>query len=190
MDIPVGISSLGTPIMSNIIFTAPLKEYRVNESAFENNERLVINDVIVTIELQKNIVKTQLVQPQGYASNPKQPGLSSNKGFVGTVKEYVSLGDYSIKLQGWITSEDMNVFPTEKLENLLEYLTYPGAINMYGKFIDHFDLHQVVVTDYAISEERGFSSQVPFRCSLISDDYLTVKYEPSKSSTYRSYENP
>lgn len=190
MDIPVGISSLGTPIMSNVIFTAPLKEYRVDESAFENNERIVVNDVIVSVNLPKNIVKTQLVQPQGYSNSPNQEGLSANRGFRGTVKEYISKGDYSIKLQGWITSEDMNVFPTEKLANLREYLEYPGAINMYGKFIDNFDLYQVVVVDYLISEERGFSSQVPFTCNLLSDDYITVKYDPAKSGTYRPYENP
>lgn len=191
-DVPEGISPLGTHIMSNVRFVAPPKEYRIGKSdAFENNERLVINDVILSVSQSKTIVKTQLVQPQGYASNPAQGAQDSrNVGYIGTVKEYISQGDFSIRMQGWITSEEIDIFPIEKLTNLLEYLNYPGAFNMYGKYVDAFDLNQVVVKDYNVSEERGFSSQVPFTCNLLSDSYLTVKYEPAQTGVYVPFTEP
>jgi len=184
MDQPIKQSYLRTPIMSNVVFTAPDPDYILPGFDFEQNERLELNDVLVTIQQSKNIVKTSLVRPQGFTDqSTQQVSSQKNWGYAGTIKEYISMGDYQIRLQGFLVGQEINVFPFELLEKLTEYLEYPGNFQISGKFVNNFDFVQVIVNDYNIAEQRGSSNQLPFVINLLSDDYLEVKYQPVQSGT-------
>ena len=180
---PVGRTFLNTPINSNVIFTSPPQDYLLPGFDFNGNETFTIDDVLVTVTQSKNIVKTGLVRPQGYTDQSSQQSSSQrNWGYSGTVKEYISKGDYQIRLQGVLTGGDINIYPAQTLEQLTEYLEYPGSFAIAGKFVNFFDFVQVVVNDYNFAEQRGYETQIPFTINLLSDDYIEVKYEPVQSS--------
>jgi hypothetical protein len=175
------LTYLGTPISRNVNFLEPEANYILDNYTFESR-KVTLNDVLVSINQPKNIVKTNLVRPQGFNNDvpQQQEGLQRDFGYAGTVKEYISRGDYTIRLQGWLVGEEIDVFPVDKLRQLMEYLEYPGAFGISGEFINEFDFDQVVVNDYNITEQRGFSNQLPFTINLLSDDFITVKYETAK----------
>lgn len=174
------LTYLGTPVPRNINFLEPEANYILDNYTFTTRSTN-LTDVLVSIDQPKNIVKTNLVRPQGYNTSApqQQEGLQRDFGYAGTVKEYISRGDYTIRLQGFLVGEEINVFPVDKLRSLMEYLEYPGAFGISGEFINEFDFDQVVVSAYNISEQRGFSNQIPFTITLLSDDYITVRYEPA-----------
>jgi len=182
---PVGYSYLNTPINSSVIFSAPQPDYLLPGYDFADNGFIILNDVLVTVRQSKNIVKTQLVRPQGTTSSPSDSyRFEKNFGYAGTVKEYISLGDYQIDLRGYLTAEEIDDYPQEKLERLREYLSYPGSFRISGKFINLFDFTEVIVLVAALSEAEGFSTQIPFTISLLSDNFLEVKYTPAETSGY------
>ncbi len=175
-------SYLGTPIVSNVVFSVLNQDYLTPGYDFEDNKRLELNDMLVTVSQSKNIVKTQLVRPQGYTDQTTQAESSQrNWGYVGTVKEYISMGDYNIRLQGYIVGEEINVYPKDLHEKLVYYLEYPGSFMISGKFLRYYDFTQVIVSNYNFSEQRGYSNQTPVVINLLSDDYVEVKYDPSQS---------
>jgi len=175
------LTYLGTPIARNINFLEPEANFILANYTFESRN-VTLNDVLVSINQPKSIVKTNLVRPQGFNSDvpQQQEGLQRDFGYAGTVKEFISRGDYTIRLQGWLVGEEIDVFPVDKLRQLMEYLEYPGAFGISGEFINEFDFDQVVVASYNISEQRGYSNQLPFTIELLSDDYLAVKYNTPK----------
>jgi len=182
MDEPIRKSYLGTPIMTNVIFSAPPKEYNLPNLIVEGNDELELTNFIATVSQSKKIVTTPLVRPQNYTDTPSNNTLKRGQFFSGTVKEYISMGDYAIDLQGWIVGEENGVFPGNRLRDLIEYLEYPGSFKIDGQFVKHFNsFRYVVVKDYTISQQRGFYNQVPVRIKLLSDDFIDVKYEPEES---------
>ena len=140
-------SYLGTPIVSNVVFTQPSQDYLLPGYDFASNERLELNDVLVVVSQAKNIVKTQLVRHQGFSDQTQQAvSTQRNWGYVGTVKEYISLGDYNIRLQGFIVGQEIGVYPAELHERLIYYLEYPGNFMISGKFLNFFDFSQVILS--------------------------------------------
>ncbi len=82
-DQPVAISLLGTNVYSNLIFDAGSYE---KDGKTTNFNSIQLDTVLINISQSKNIVTTAL------------------QGRNGTVKEYISDGDYVIQVSGMITS--------------------------------------------------------------------------------------
>jgi len=184
MDQPVRKSYLGTPIMSNVRFTAPQADFLVPgfENWFSNYPRIELNDVMCEVRQSKQIVKTELVKPQGYPSSDRNsPSDRRTLSFEGTVKEYISMGDYMITLRGKMVSEE-DMAPSDKLVLLLKYLEYPGSFQISGKFFNPFDFSQVVVDNFRIDETR-FLNEYTFVIQLMSDNYVSIKYESVQEGT-------
>ena len=184
MDQPIRKSYLGTPIMTNVIFRLPPREYRLPNLISEDNKEIELIDFIAVVSQSKNIVTTPLVRPQGYTDVPTDNTLKRGQFFSGTVKEYISMGDYEIDLQGYLVGQENGQFPEKELSNLIEYLEYPGAFPISGQFLVFFDsFDQVVVKNYTISQQRGMFNMIPIRIQLLSDDFIDTKYEPEQSGT-------
>ena len=184
MDQPIKSSYLGTPIYTNVIFRLPPREYRIPNLISEDNPQVELTNFIATVSQSKKIVTTSLVRPQSYTDTPQDNTLKRGQFFSGTVKEYISMGDYSIDLQGWLVGEENMTFPGRQLSALLEYLEYPGSIPISGQFLNFFEsFDQVVVKDYNVAQQRGTFNQIPIRIRLLSDDFIDTKYEPEESGT-------
>lgn len=126
----------------------------VSESASD----MRITEAICSVSKSKNIVKTALV------------------GMSGTIKEYISDGDYDISISVGIAAvEDgrfVDKYPAEGVQALRELLDKNEALYVDSEFLRLFDVTRIVVTSYSIQQMTDSNRQiVAIRC-VSDDDYV------------------
>lgn len=128
-----------------------------------NGDSLVINDAIVSVSRRKNIVTTQLV------------------GMDGTVKEYIGMSDYDIRImvgiqakKGGILTDD---YPKEGIEELRDYLLVNEAIEVWSTFLDIFGIRKMVITDFGCTQATDSNYQELSICALSDNDYNVYSTE-------------
>lgn len=150
-----GNGDLGLPIMSYFEFIAGAYTPAQGGEPV-NYDGVKLTNVLVTITQTKNIVTTAI------------------NGRNGTVKEYVSDGDYVIQLTGSVVSPD-NVYPTAAVRALRELMSVPAALEFSCPFLEQFDITNVVVTDFDFSETAGTRNMQAFTISLLSDEIIELE---------------
>lgn len=128
--------------------------------ADRKGNRKVINDVVAKVTQTKNIVKTALA------------------GGKGTVKEYISDGDYEIELQVGIAATDGGVivdeYPEQGMRELMYFLTLSERIEVRSVFLDLFDITGMVVTEYKLTQNTQSNYQSLEIKALSDEDYNVV----------------
>jgi len=160
-------SYLGTPVHTQIQIQGG--QFFELEDIEGNNpieyEGIVMQTALVDVSMSKNIVKTAI------------------QGRDGTVKEYVSLGDYLITIQGNIigitegnTVEDIgNVYPAIDTERLIQICQIPDAIEVTSEFLQLFGISQMVISDFKFAELQGFRNMQPFQITALSDTPINLE---------------
>lgn len=148
-DVPIGRSLLGTPIYTRVVLKETFDTTINNDIAGPGYIKL--DNAIVTVTQSKNIIKTAV------------------QGRNGTIKEYISDGDYTIKIDTVITSPYPLVFPTEELNYLNELLQIQNEIVIDSDFINLFNISYCVVESYDFNQVEGSRNKVNFTMTLISD---------------------
>lgn len=122
-----------------------------------DGEILVINDATVSISRAKNIVKTALV------------------GLDGTIKEYISNGDYDIQINVGIIAVENGVivdeYPEEGVRTVRKFLEINEAVEIQSIFFDIFDISRVVITNLSIKQETASNRQTIEIKALSDEDY-------------------
>lgn len=123
---------------------------------------LMINDVAMSVSLQKNIVKTALI------------------GRAGTVKEYVSDGDYQIAMAvGLVAINDrgeiIDQYPEKAVEQLREILERPEALEVSSGFLNLFGINSIVVSSFTI-KQMTYSNRQLVEIAGLSDDGYYITY--------------
>jgi hypothetical protein len=134
------LSLLGTPVFSDLW----LKE---NDS----DAGLRIDTVLFDVNQTRNIVTTAI------------------QGRNGTVKEYVSDGDYQITVRGFLVENSPYDYPAEQVRELLRLCRVQAAIQAVSPFLQLFQVYDVVITDYRLPQLEGFQNMQPFELVCISD---------------------
>lgn len=112
----------------------------------------IFETALISISQTKNIVRTSIA------------------GNDGTVKEYMSEGDYSISLNGVIAGDVANQRPdTIKLQTLLNYLRAPLAIPITCNFLNEFGITDIVVESYNAGQREGSRNIIDVSIQMISD---------------------
>lgn len=143
-----GKSYLGTPVYSYIEF--PEGSYETLQGERVDYDGVRINEVLLEISMTRNIVTTAI------------------QGRNGTIKEYVSDGDYQISITGKLVNEQ-NSFPETSLNALKEICKVPDTLVVNSPFLQYFDITACVVLDYRFTEIEGFRNVVDFQINLLSD---------------------
>lgn len=154
-DRAVGTSMLNTPVFSNLVFPAGSYEDLAGGVIFYQGLR--IDTVLFTVSQQKNIITTAI------------------QGRNGTVKEYISDGDFIITATGVIVNADANAYPEFDVAALVEVLRVPDAVKVTSEFLDHFDITDVVVESYDLPQERGTRNSQLFTIAMLSDTPLELQ---------------
>ncbi len=135
------------------------------ELSLETEEGLKLTTpiAIVSISKTKQIVCTQLV------------------GQAGTVKEYISDGDYEISISIGLqaTDEDgriVDLYPEEALRDLNEIVESDKPITVYSKFFELFDIDRIVIKSYSMEQETHSNIQ-NVGITAISDNEYNVYSE-------------
>ena len=155
-DITPYTSYLGTPVWSPLEFmktsgTSLDNSLGVGEQNGNSQVLLRIDTVLITVNQSRNIVKTPI------------------QGRNGTVKEYISDGDFDIDIKGVIISPYPLVYPREDVRVLIELLGLQKQIPVASDFLQLFDIDSIVIETYSIAEKLGSRNEVPFEIKAISD---------------------
>lgn len=162
---PVSMSDfLGTPIMSNITFgnpgpdpKNPITNYYIDLNGNQiPYEPLTLDLVLLTVSNDKNIIKTVI------------------QGRNGTVKEYISDGDYQIELKGIISNKD-NVYPKETIQKLINILKIPSEIPVISDYLQLFGINYVVIVPSNFPQIEGFRNQQEFTITMLSDEPINLE---------------
>ena len=145
----------GSQVISNLEIE-PFKYEELNGTPVSVLKGLKVDAVIMTVTQTKNIITTPV------------------QGRNGTVKEYISDGDYSIDIEGILASKD-NEYPTEEVKALIRILKAPVPIKMTSKFLSYLGITDVVITNYNLPQQRGFENTQPFNITGISDVPLELQ---------------
>lgn len=160
------VSYLGTPVFTYLEFLAEGIE---EEGATGNNTNSVnpdtalsnlrIDTVLITVEQSRNIVTTPI------------------QGRNGTVKEFISDGDYVINAKGFLVYEDLynpQNSPKELVKLFHRYMKVQQSIKVTSDFLSMFDITDVVVQRYMVEELMGYRNQVAFEVTMLSDVILDL----------------
>lgn len=141
-------SSLGTPVLSNLIIESVT--YTGDDGRERTTPRLQFDTILLTVSQSKNIVKTAI------------------QGVPGTVKEYISLGDFEVTIQGIITAEN-GIYPRAEVSDLQAVLLAPVALPVSSWYLQLWDIDSLVVEKYTVPQEAGGYSSQAFSIDCTSD---------------------
>ncbi len=123
-------------------------------------------ECIISINQEKNIVSTAL------------------QGRDGTIKEYISDGDYAITLDAAVINKDGTMqYPIEDLRKLKKLLKIKDALEIQSDLLEVFGIRSAVVSSYFLTQETHSNRQSiqiqllsdePYEIKLKDKDYVTV----------------
>ena len=152
----LGKSLLGTAVYSNIIF---------EEGNYEDLDGNVINyatgglkieSAIFVVNMQKTIVKTQVLDR------------------AGTVKEHITNGDYSISISGKIVGEN-GQRPDDFIREMRRLGEVPQSLTVASEFLLLFGVKQIVIENMDISQRQGSRNVLDININAVSDIPLEIE---------------
>lgn len=134
------LSYLGTPIFSDLLLKDPNGEFG-----------LYVSTVLFDVSMSKNIIKTSI------------PGRK------GTIKEYISDGDYVINIKGAFVNENSKQYPIDEVTEFIRLVKLPTALEVTSKLLQLYEIYNVVVDSYTLPQKAGFQNVQLFELNVISD---------------------
>ena len=130
-------------------------------------EKVDFQECIITVNQEKNIVTTPM------------------EGRDGTIKEYISDGDYTIAMEAAVCSYIINqkgetdyqtshAYPKEQLEKLIRFLKINDALDVQSDFLTLYGIKNVVVKSYTMVQETHSNRQA-FTIQMLSDTPYEIK---------------
>lgn len=112
-------------------------------------------DAIVSVTKQKIIQTTQVV------------------GMTGTIKEYISSGDYEISMYIGLYSDVAfsDEYPESAVRELVGILESDSEIGVQSAFLDLFDINRIVIKNYYLLQQTDSSRQEVSLSALSDDEY-------------------
>ncbi len=137
---------LGVPVFCDLVLENPQKGTKLN----------IVNPLI-TLNQTRNITKTVV------------------QGRNGTVKEYISDGDYQIDIDGALFTQDGS-YPEEEMKTLVELCKSTVALSVYNYLLGLFEVKSMVITDYTFRQTIMKDMQL-FQIKALSDEpYEIVQF--------------
>lgn len=141
------LSMLGTPVFADLILR--------NKSGVVGLQFLW---VLLEVNMQKLIVKTAV------------------QGRNGTVKEYVSDGDYQVTIRGGLFSPFSYAYPKDDVLTLLQLLQLSEPLDVVSEYLNSlFNISCLVVEDYSFSQKEGVQNVQLFEIKTVSDMPIALK---------------
>ena len=152
-------SKLGTSVFSDLSISKveyldpqnTNKTFRTRGVGDENESNpLRVDTVLFQVNQTKNIITTAI------------------QGRNGTVKEFISDGDYAISIRGVLTGNN-GEYPKEAVSILYQLLKAPTALDVNSWFLSQFGIYQMVVTDYSFPQNEAMLNTQAFEITAISE---------------------
>jgi hypothetical protein len=169
-------SRFGTPVFDSLYIQAPeYYEFNYNEQTkkYQQDERpvslgnnkqdgssqgLFVENVIMDVNLARNIVTTDV---SGYNG--------------GTIKEFISNGDWNITIRGFVSTKNADVYPEEDTRLLQLYSRSPVSLVVTSRFLNtYLDINNIVITSLNLFQQQGLRNIQYFEMSCLSDTPFTI----------------
>ena len=123
-----------------------------NFGTFEKplNKAVYIKECLITIFQEKNIICTPI------------------NGREGTIKEYISDGDFDITLDVGLSNVDFynlenntkhQEYPLEKVDELIKFLKLDDSLKVHNDILKMFGVYDIVVKSYTVPQETHSNRQ-------------------------------
>lgn len=119
------------------------------------------NEPLVTITGKKIIVETPVV------GNKRK----------GTVKEFITTGDYNIKIEGICIDPGKKEYPQAQVESIIALAEKIEALDFTNDIAQLFGINRLVIKDYGIAPMQGqpYSQKYYLSCVSDQDFYANLK---------------
>jgi hypothetical protein len=135
-SLPIGFSQLGTLVIDDIYFPAGFYEtydYDLQAFTLVPYPDFQIQSGIISVSQSKEIVRNKCA------------------GRDGTVQEFMSFGDFEIRVTGKLT-EKFQVFPADQLNAWKQVSKSKSSILVISKFLNlNFDINDVTIETFEVS---------------------------------------
>jgi hypothetical protein len=139
----------GLPIWDTVTLISP--NYTDNKGNNVPSQSLTLDIALIEVNNDRNIVRTAVA------------------GRNGTVKEYMSDGDYEVNIKGMLVSEFSNLPPAELLKAWRFITTCPEAVSIESNFLDYMEIFTIVINRPNIKQIEGARNAVSFELECYSD---------------------
>ena len=139
----------GLPIWDTVTLIS--RNYTDNKGNNVPSQSLTLDIALIEVNNDRNIVRTAVA------------------GRNGTVKEYMSDGDYEVNIKGMLVSEYSNLPPAELLKAWRFITTCPEAVDIESNFLDYMEIYTVVINRPNIKQIEGARNAVSFELDCYSD---------------------
>lgn len=164
----------GQPIFDEFTFLAS----QINPLTYETSVDFGINAIriidnftfetaLIEINQTKNIVKTSI------------------SGLNGTVKEYMSNGDFIINLKGVIVGDIANQRPDRNdLNALVAFLNAPLTIPISCSFCEELKISSVVIESYRLGQREGARNIIDIDINMVSDSTIELSVSAEQKDIF------
>lgn len=135
-----------------------------------DGKEFIFNECIIALNIEKNIVTTAL------------------QGRNGTIKEYISDGDYNISIDAGISTytldykEDFDItYPIDAVAELKKFLSIPEALEVQSDFLEIFGIKSAVVKSFGLQQETH-SNRQSINIQMLSDEPYEIKLKEDSFS--------
>lgn len=102
-------------------------------------------------------------------TNDRNIQTTAVNGRNGTVKEYISDGDYQIKVTGNLINPLANTHPDELVKALHEFCKAQKEIQVTSSLLYYLDITAMVITKYSFKMVPGYRNVIDFELTCLSD---------------------
>lgn len=177
MDEPVGFSSLGTPVFSDLTLLGCQytnekgKVVRLENDRYRSSKTQSVkgNNSGIGVGFYMNLETVIMI-----VNNPIKVIKTEIQGRDGTVKEYIGKGDASITINAIITGPN-GAYPREEVNRLKQWLDAPVSKEVVSWWLDNLGISNVVIEDYSFPQAQGGYSYQPVTINAISDAPVELK---------------
>lgn len=168
--VPAG--AFGLPIFDVLYFKA--KSWTDNQgnnyTIGDGTSQYMVSTCLITVSQDRNIVRTPV------------------QGRDGTVKEYISDGDFEINIKGMLASNHRDIFPQGNrlvqggtyemgMQTLQDFRFCKESISVSSNILNYFNIRDIVIQSMKYTQQEGDRSIVPFEIQAYSDTTYNIKYK-------------
>jgi hypothetical protein len=169
-DLNKSLSLFGLPVFDVLDFDQ--LKYTTADNKNITVEALSMATVLIDVTQTKNIVTTPI------------------QGRNGTVKEYISDGDYAINIKGVLVGNGNEVRPEDKLGVLLGFCQAPVPINVASNILASFGIYTIVIDSYTFNQMEGQRNVIPFELNCLSETPFEIKAQTQNTTAGRTTTTP
>ena len=149
------ISTLGTPVMFPVWFKGG------------NYNKYTKDGELITVSINNDLLLpfTTMVDFRRSKIRVNSPAASG----YGAVTETYGVNDWSIRIRGFILSEEEGKFNKRAIEDLYKFEQLIDAVGVVGEMFSILDIHKIKIDDIQLPKTVGKPNVQPFMMEAYSD---------------------